>query len=131
MCGACCAVPCRAVQCHSSRVCAALPCPPASLPAPLPTCRVPSLLLIRPSAHALPHSFRSIGKILRLRQKITSIKDSVTGLFSGSASKDASSQKLDAFKGELRAGRLAGQGCRCGCGGALLLVTGRLASGCS
>jgi hypothetical protein len=40
-----------------------------------------------------------VGKILRLRQKITSIKDSVTGLFKGGASKDASSQKLDAFKG--------------------------------
>jgi hypothetical protein len=40
-----------------------------------------------------------VNEILRLRQKITSIKDSVTGLFKGGASKDTSSQKLDAFKG--------------------------------
>ncbi|KAI7838953.1 hypothetical protein COHA_007312, partial [Chlorella ohadii] len=40
----------------------------------------------------------SVGKILRLRQKIMSVKDSVTGFFSGSSEKDASSEKLDAFK---------------------------------
>jgi arsenite-transporting ATPase len=39
-----------------------------------------------------------VGKILRLRQKIMSVKDSVTGFFSGSSEKDASSEKLDAFK---------------------------------
>ena len=64
--------------------------------------------LLPPSPDALPRLVhppraachpRSVGKILRLRQKITSIKDSVTGLFKGGASKDTSSQKLDAFKG--------------------------------
>lgn len=39
-----------------------------------------------------------VGKILRLRQKLMSVKDSVTGLFGGG--KDASSDKFDAFKGE-------------------------------
>ncbi|PSC69048.1 arsenical pump-driving ATPase [Micractinium conductrix] len=39
----------------------------------------------------------SVGKILRLRQKLTSIKDSVTGFF-GSKEKDASAEKLDSFK---------------------------------
>ncbi|KAI3436417.1 hypothetical protein D9Q98_005834 [Chlorella vulgaris] len=38
-----------------------------------------------------------VGKILRLRQKLMSVKDSVTGLFGGG--KDASSDKFDAFKG--------------------------------
>ena len=52
----------------------------------------------------------SVGKILRLRQKITSIKDSVTGLFMGGTSKDASSEKLDAFKGKGR-GALLLAGC--------------------
>ena len=43
----------------------------------------------------------SVGKILRLRQKVTSIKDSITGLFSkpSAGDKDTSSEKLDAFKG--------------------------------
>lgn len=41
-----------------------------------------------------------MGKILRLRQKITSIKDSVTGFFSKGTEKDPSSAKLDAFKGK-------------------------------
>ena len=43
-----------------------------------------------------------MGKILRLRQKLTSLKDSVTGFFTGGSEKDPSSAKLDAFKGEER-----------------------------
>lgn len=39
----------------------------------------------------------SVGKILTLRQKLTSLKDTVKGFF-GSTEKDASSEKLDAFK---------------------------------
>ncbi|KAL4441055.1 hypothetical protein ABPG77_010486 [Micractinium sp. CCAP 211/92] len=39
----------------------------------------------------------SVGKILTLRQKLTYLKDTVKGFF-GSNEKDASSEKLDAFK---------------------------------
>ena len=53
-----------------------------------------------------------MGKILRLRQKVTSIKDSITGLFSkpSAADKDDSSEKLDAFKGARGGVGVAGGG---------------------
>lgn len=40
----------------------------------------------------------SVGKILRLRQKIAGITSGVKGIFDKSAAKDSASEKLDAFK---------------------------------
>lgn len=46
----------------------------------------------------------SVGKILLLRQKITSFSDSVKGIFTGAA-KDPASEKLDSFKETMSAAR--------------------------
>lgn len=40
----------------------------------------------------------SVGKLLRLRQKVTSLTDSVKGIFTGGNSKPNASEKLDAFR---------------------------------
>ena len=43
----------------------------------------------------------SVGKVLRLRQKITAVTDSVKGIFTGGGAKDRASAKLDAFQGTM------------------------------
>jgi arsenite-transporting ATPase len=49
----------------------------------------------------------SVGKLLRLRQKVTSVTDSVAGLFTGGGGGggDAAAAKLDAFQGSMAAAR--------------------------
>ena len=68
---------------------------------PSPLLEMPLLLLLTDCAHLMAHSFLCSSLPLKpfLLVGCIVVQDSVTGFFSGSSEKDASSEKLDAFKG--------------------------------
>lgn len=47
----------------------------------------------------------SVGRLLRLRQKITSVTDSVKGIFTGGTTKDPGAARLDAFREQMSEAR--------------------------